>query len=101
MPPHLSEPLREYRKRNLEWAEDAVRQSVAITDNEALQEKIIDLIASNDQELLNGVDGKWIIRDSTRFQIHTRGAVIQIAGDGVYRKITEYMSVTPMYRIFY
>jgi len=31
--------IAEYRKRNLQWAEDAVRQSVAITANEALQKK--------------------------------------------------------------
>ena len=82
--------IAEYRKRNLEWAEDAVRQSVAITDNEALQKKIIDLIAMNDQDLLNQVDGKWILRDSTRFQIHTRGAGIQTLEMGFTEKVTEY-----------
>ena len=84
--------IAEYRKRNLQWAEDAVRQSVAITDNEALQEKIIDLIALNDQELLNLVNGKWIIRDSTRFQIHTRGAVIQTLEMGFTEKLLNIVS---------
>ena len=50
--------IAEYRNRNLQWAEDAVRQSVAISANEALQKNIIDLIASNDRELLNRIDGK-------------------------------------------
>jgi membrane-bound serine protease (ClpP class) len=84
--------IAEYRKRNLQWAEDAVRQSVAITDNEALQKKIIDLIASNDRELLNRVDGQWIIRDSTRFQIHTRGAVIQTLEMGFTEKLLNIVS---------
>jgi membrane-bound serine protease (ClpP class) len=84
--------IAEHRKRNLEWAEDAVRQSVAITDNEALQEKIIDLIALNDQELLDRVDGKWILRDSTRFQIHTRGAVIQTLEMGFTEKLLNIVS---------
>ena len=84
--------IAEYRKRNLEWSEDAVRQSVAITDSEALQKKIIDLIAMNDQDLLNGIDGKWILRDSIRFQIHTRGAGIQILEMGFTEKILNIIS---------
>ena len=82
--------IAEYRNRNLEWAEDAVRQSVAITENEALQKNIIDLIALNDRELLNQIDGKLIKRDSGGLVLHTRGASIQINGNGIYGKITEY-----------
>ncbi len=84
--------IAEFRKRNLEWSEDAVRQSVAITDSEALQKKIIDLIAMNDQDLLDRIDGKWIIRDSTRFQIHTRGAGIQVLEMGFSEKILNIIS---------
>src|SRR3954453_14468265 len=45
--------IAEKRNRNLEWAEHAVRQSVSITETEALQNKVINLIVNNDQELLN------------------------------------------------
>jgi membrane-bound serine protease (ClpP class) len=69
--------IAEYRKRNLTWAEDAVRQSVAITAKEALEKNIIDLIVPRDLELLNQIDGKMIHRDSTTIQLHTRGAAIQ------------------------
>jgi len=69
--------IAEERKRNLEWAEDAVRQSVAITANEALQKNIIDLIATSDRDLLIQVDGRLIRRDSSSFALHTRGAIIQ------------------------
>jgi len=84
--------IAEYRKRNLEWAEDAVRQSVSITANEALQKKIIDLIVPNDRELLNQVDGKLITRDSTNFQLHTRGAVIQVLEMGFTEKLLNIIS---------
>ena len=84
--------IAEYRKRNLEWAEDAVRQSVSITANEALQKKIIDLIVPNDRELLNQVDGKLISRDSTNFRLHTRGAVIQILEMGFTEKLLNIIS---------
>jgi membrane-bound serine protease (ClpP class) len=84
--------IAEYRKRNLQWAEDAVRQSVAITANEALQKNIIDLIAPNDRELLDKVDGKWIIRDSASFQLHTRGAIIKILDMGFTEKLLNIIS---------
>ncbi|HEV3223226.1 MAG TPA: nodulation protein NfeD [Puia sp.] len=84
--------IAEYRKRNLQWAEDAVRQSVAITANEALQKNIIDLIAPGDQELLNQVDGKLILRDSSRIILHTKGASIQILEMGFTEKILNVVS---------
>ena len=84
--------IAEYRKRNLQWAEDAVRQSVAITANEALQKNIIDLIVQNDRDLLNQVDGKWILRDSTRIQLHTHGAAIQTLEMGFTEKILNVVS---------
>ncbi|HEX4850076.1 MAG TPA: NfeD family protein, partial [Puia sp.] len=84
--------IAEYRKRNLDWAEDAVRQSDAITANEALEKKIIDLIATNDRDLLEKIDGKWIVRDSINFQMHTRGAVIQTVEMGFTEKLLNIVS---------
>jgi membrane-bound serine protease (ClpP class) len=84
--------IAEYRSRNLQWAEDAVRQSVAITASEALQKNIIDLIVPNDRELLNQVDGKLIKRDSTGFRLHTRGAVIQLMEMGFTEKLLNIIS---------
>ena len=84
--------IAEFRKRNLLWAEDAVRQSVAITASEALEKKIIDLIASNDRDLLNQIDGKMIKRDSTTTLLHTRGAVIQTLEMGFTEKLLNIIS---------
>ncbi len=84
--------IAEYRNRNLQWAEDAVRQSVAITANEALQKNIIDLISSNDRELLNQIDGKQIKRDSSGFVLHTRGATIQVIEMGFTEKLLNIIS---------
>jgi membrane-bound serine protease (ClpP class) len=84
--------IAEYRNRNLQWAEDAVRQSVAITESEALRKNIIDLIASNDRELLNQIDGKMIKRDSSRFVLHTRGATIQFLEMGFTEKLLNIIS---------
>jgi membrane-bound serine protease (ClpP class) len=84
--------IAEEKKRNLQWAEDAVRQSVAITANEALQKNIIDLIVTNDRELFNQIDGRLIKRDSTSFPLHTRGATIQSLDMGFSEKILNIIS---------
>lgn len=47
----------EKRGRNGEWAEEAVRKSVSITSSEALELRVIDLIAGSLNELLQKVDG--------------------------------------------
>ena len=52
--------IAEKRNRNFEWAQDAVRNSVSITETEAAQLKVIDLIANNDTELLQKLNGQTI-----------------------------------------
>jgi membrane-bound serine protease (ClpP class) len=84
--------IAEFRKRNQEWAEDAVRQSVAITANDALQKKIIDFIATSDRDLLNQADGKIIIRDSANFTLHTRNAVVETLDMGFTEKLLNVVS---------
>ncbi|HYK77079.1 MAG TPA: nodulation protein NfeD, partial [Daejeonella sp.] len=64
------------RKRNFTWAEEAVRKSLSITENEALEQHVIDLVASNDQDLLHKIDGKTIQLSSGQVTLHTKNAVI-------------------------
>lgn len=84
--------IAEYRKRNLQWAEDAVRQSVAITAKEALEKNIVDIIVSNDQDLLDKADGRSIFRDSVQTRLYTRGATIQVLEMGFTEKILNLIS---------
>lgn len=49
--------ISEKRKRNVEWAENAVLKSLSITESEALQKKVIDFIAKDLDELLNKING--------------------------------------------
>lgn len=48
------------RGRNAEWAANAVQSSVAATAQEALDQKVIDLMATDVNDLLNKVDGKTV-----------------------------------------
>jgi membrane-bound serine protease (ClpP class) len=54
------ESIAKQRKRNVEWAEEAVRNSVAITADVALELGVIDLIAENRSELLTAIDGRTV-----------------------------------------
>jgi len=52
--------LAEKSGRNAQWAEDAVRKSISSTETEALQLKVIDLIAKDINSLLADIDGKKV-----------------------------------------
>lgn len=46
------------RGRNAKWAERAVRESVSITDKEALDSNVVDIIATDLEDLLAQIDGR-------------------------------------------
>ena len=65
------------RGRNVEIAESAVRQSKSFTDQEALQQHLIDYVAKDASELLKDIDSKTITRfDGKTLLLHTSGAHI-------------------------
>lgn len=68
--------ITERRKRNSAWAEEAVRKSLSITANEALDKKVIDLIATNTQDLLSRIDGRSVEMASGTVTLHTKNARI-------------------------
>ncbi len=72
--------LRSYtarRGRNVTVAEDAVRNSKSYTDEEALKQNLIDVIASDDSALLAKLDGRQIHRfDGSAQTLQLRGAEI-------------------------
>ena len=72
--------LRSYvarRGRNVAAAEDAVRASKSYSDSEALQLKLIDLIAPDTATLLNTLDGRTITRfDGSKTVLRTRAAAL-------------------------
>jgi membrane-bound serine protease (ClpP class) len=54
----LIRAISEQRGKNIEWAEKAVRESVSITDREALEINVIDFIAGDLNKLLIELEGK-------------------------------------------
>ncbi|BCX88761.1 membrane-bound serine protease (ClpP class) [Methylomarinovum tepidoasis] len=52
--------LAQMRGRNAEWAEKAVREAATLTAEEALRQKVIDLIATDIGDLLRQLDGRRV-----------------------------------------
>ena len=48
----------EERGRNQKWVEQAIRESVSVTETEALKENIIDLIAKDTDDLIRQLNGR-------------------------------------------
>lgn len=62
------------RGRNVAVAESAVRESKSFTEQEALQQKLIDVIASDVPSLLRAIDGRTLRRyDGTSSVLHVAG----------------------------
>jgi membrane-bound serine protease (ClpP class) len=59
----FSETIAQKRGRNTEWAIEAVRKSVSITETDALKKNVIDVIAKNLDDLLNQADGRKVDLD--------------------------------------
>ncbi|WKD48746.1 NfeD family protein [Microbulbifer spongiae] len=50
--------------RNADWAEKAVREAATLTAPEALEMHVIDIVAKNDQDLLQQIAGRTVLLDA-------------------------------------
>jgi len=62
------------RGRDADWAEKAVRQSVSITEREALKLKVIDVVADSIPDLLTKIDGRAVKTAKGTVTLATKGA---------------------------
>ncbi|MGC8928525.1 MAG: NfeD family protein [Myxococcota bacterium] len=65
------ESIAEKRGRNKDWAIRAVRDSVSITASTALNEKVIDVVAKDIDELLKSINGKEVETNSGKRILNT------------------------------
>lgn len=84
--------LAESRGRNIKWAEDAVRKSVSATEKEALELKVIDLIAKDRDELLKKIDGRKVRTAFGERLIRTAGAKIIHEEMGFRQRVLDLIS---------
>lgn len=71
--------IAEKQGRNADWAEKAVRESVSVTEKEALELNVIDIIAENVDELLAAMDGMSV-------KVSGEEVVLAVAGGEVVER---------------
>lgn len=84
--------ISEKRNRNIEWAENAVRKSLSITETEALKLNVIDLVAKDLDDLLNKIDGMKINIEGKEKILETKTAKIEMMEMDFFRKILSMLS---------
>lgn len=84
--------ISEKRNRNVQWAEDAVRKSVSISENEALNIKVIDLIADNINDLLQKVNGREVETSKGKHVLNTINPQIVEAEMSWFQKLLSILS---------
>ena len=81
------ESIAEARDRNVEWAIDAVRNSVAITQKEAIEKNVVDLAADDLDHLLELIDGREVEVARTTVTLRTANARVVRIQMGVVNQI--------------
>ena len=80
------------RGRNVEVAESAVRQSKSFTDDEALKEHLIDVVARNQNDLLHQLDGRTITRfHGEKVTLHTANQQVVQFDETLKQKILSFL----------
>jgi len=73
----FAETIAQKRGRNAEWAIQAVRKSVSITEKEALKKNVIDIVANNIEDLLRQADGRKIDVDGTEVALAVKNVRVE------------------------
>ncbi|KAA0012722.1 nodulation protein NfeD [Billgrantia pellis] len=69
--------LAERHDRNADWAEEAVREAVNLTSREALEQNVIDVVASDIEDLLAQIDGREVVMEHGERTLDTAGLAIE------------------------
>ncbi len=78
------------RGRNVEVAESAVRQSKSFAEQEALSQKLIDYVASNEDDLFRQIEAKPIKRfDGKTVTLHLSGSTVRLFEMTLKQKILD------------
>jgi membrane-bound serine protease (ClpP class) len=73
----IARAIAAHRARNVTWAESAVRNSVSITETEAKEKGVIDIVARDLPDMLEQVEGLKVTTPAGEVQMHLKGARVQ------------------------
>lgn len=84
--------ISEKRKRNVKWSEDAVRNSVSITETEALRDSVVDLVAADLNELMAKVDGREVETAAGKKVLNTKNFTVVNYEESWFQKFLNIVS---------
>lgn len=84
--------LAEKRHRNADWAEKAVRESVSVSEKDALELNVIDLIASDLTDLIEKLDGREVTMDKGKVSLRTKEQEIEYVDMSYSQRILDAIS---------
>ena len=88
----FSEAIAQKRGRNAEWAIQAVRRSVSITEREALKKNVIDIVAKDVDDLLQQADGRKVEADGREIVLAVKNARVERFEMGLKQKVINTLS---------
>ncbi|MFO0687639.1 MAG: nodulation protein NfeD [Myxococcota bacterium] len=86
------ESIAKQRGRNVEWAQEAVRTSQAVTSEKALELGVIDLVASSRAELLDAIEGREILVGDAKQRLALSGHVVVPVEPTVVQAIFDFLT---------
>ena len=69
--------LAEMRHRNADWAEEAVREGASISSENAMKLGVIDMIATDFDDLLRQTDGWWVNVNGRDMELDTKDVILE------------------------
>ncbi|RUR32917.1 nodulation protein NfeD [Vreelandella andesensis] len=69
--------LAERHGRNADWAEEAVRDAVNLTANQALEQNVIDVVARDIDDLLAQLDGRTVVMERGNVTLATENLTLE------------------------
>jgi membrane-bound serine protease (ClpP class) len=85
--------LAETHGRNVDWAEQAVRESVSVSNQQAVEQHIVELQANSLPDLLAKLDGRTVRRpDGATFTLQTAGATLNRLQLSPFEEIMNYLA---------
>ena len=86
------ESIAKQRHRNVEWAQDAVRTSQAVTSEKALELGVIDLVANSRADLLAAIEGRVVDVDGKDRTLALAGHVVVPVEKTVVQAIFDFLT---------
>ena len=86
------ESIAKHRNRNVEWVVDAVRDSVAVDADKALELGVIDFVVADRGELLTLVEGRELEMPGGSVTLKLKGAAIESIEMTLLQKIFNFLS---------